>query len=254
MKINCCAICGPGSVRVDNQDNIYVNGTYRKDVSDNTVFTYKCKTKKSGLFAVADGMGGGKHGELASLIAVEALSSKIKTQEDFLQCLMKINNDICLIAEQKGSSEMGTTFAGLNINGDYADLINIGDSRIFLYKNGSLLQLSYDHTAVQQMVDNGVIEKSDVANHKDKHTLTQYLGIPESEFLIEPYEKQIDVNTGDVYLLCSDGLTDMLGDKDIENILNDSQDINSWIKALYTNAIKNGGKDNISILLIEITK
>lgn len=250
MTYKCYAICSTGNVRTDNQDNLYINGVYRQDISNNSVFRHRAFSEDNALVAVADGMGGGKYGERASLEAVKALDNVEKSTEGILRYLNKRNDVICALMD--GNGRIGTTFAGLYINEKNVEIINIGDSRIYRFADGELSQLSRDHTVAQQMVDFGVMDKAEVADHPEKHKLTQHLGIFPSEFIIEPFTTQIDAYINDVFLLCSDGLTDMLDDTEIESVLNQPGDVEKWAELLYEEATQNGGKDNITILLLQV--
>ena len=251
MTYTCFSICGPGLVRADNQDNLYINGVYRQDVSDNSVFQREAESSDSGLFAVADGMGGEKHGELASLIAVQEFGNANASGGSMTNYLIERNNLICKLMKSKGGSRIGSTFAGLQIIGNNAEAVNVGDSRIYLFRRGELTQLSYDHTATQQMINLGMLDKTSALNHPDRHKLTQHLGIFPSEFIIEPHTSQIEIQPDDVFLLCSDGLTDMLDDMEIENVLCLKGSVADWVEMLYTKALYKGGKDNITILLLQ---
>ena len=252
MIINSYAICAPGLIRTENQDNLYVDGVYRHDISDNTEFKYNTTSGESGMFAVADGLGGGKYGDLASLMAVEKLSSITESSKDLSQYLLDRNDDISDLMDQKKCAQIGSTFAGIYIKNNKADIINIGDSRIYLYRNEELVQLSRDHTVVQQMVDHGIIDKDAARTHSDKHRLTQYLGTPTTEFIIEPFVTKFDVQPMDVIMLCTDGLTDMLNETEIKEDLIFQNDISVSIETLYTKALSNGGRDNITILLLQL--
>ena len=254
MTYKCYSICGPGLVRAENQDNLYVNGTYRQDVSADSVFRHETISYNNGLYAVADGMGGEKHGELASLIAVKALKDGTLSDGEMAIYVTIINDAICDLMNEKGGARIGSTFAGLRVDGSNAEILNIGDSRIYLFRGGKLTQLSIDHTETQQMIDLGLIDKAAVRKHHDRHVLTQHLGIFPSEFIIEPHTAHFDLQTGDIFLLCSDGLTDMLDDPAIEEILNNPGSVTSLAESLYNAALQNGGKDNITILLLGIEK
>ena len=149
---------------------------------------------------------------------------------------------------------MGTTLALLYINDGKAIAYNIGDSRAYLFRKNKLIQLSEDHTQAQRLVDMGLLKKSAAANHKDKHKLTQHLGIFPDELIIEPYKSQeINIKQNDIFLLCSDGLTDMLSDDDITVILSNKQEgIGTLAKRLISKALEKGGKDNVTIVLSKV--
>ena len=250
MTYSCSAICGTGLVRGENQDNLYINGAYRQDVSDNSEFRHEDSVTGRGMYAVADGMGGEKHGELASLAAVETLGEATATAEGISCFLTEKNSHICNLIKEKGGSRIGSTFAGLCVDGEKADIINIGDSRVYLYRGGALKQISSDHTQAQRMVDLGLMDKATADRRPDKHKLTQHLGVFPEEFVIEPYSAQIEAQPGDVFLLCSDGLTDMLDDMEIKNTLDSQGNAKFLAESLYAGALGKGARDNITVAVI----
>ena len=256
MELLSYSICAPGLVRLDNQDNLYINGEFRRNIADNSVFKHSDRASKRGLYAVADGMGGETHGELASLITVQAMNT-IKTNggvQGIVQHLIERNAIICDLINRNGGARIGSTFVGIYINGKNVEIINIGDSRAYLMRGGAFMQISRDHSSIQQMIDLGVLTKEAAHSHPDRHRLTQHLGIFPHEMVIEPYTASMAVEAGDIFLMCSDGLTDMLDDPTIGVILQSSGEIEQKAQALYSAALQRGGKDNITILLVQVKK
>ena len=256
MRLYSYAICGTGLVRAENQDNLYVNGAYREDISDNSPFRYADMIEKHGFYAVADGMGGESHGALASLVSVQAISSVNLSggHKGIVQYLIERNAVICNMIMMNDSARIGSTFVGLNMIGDRAEITNIGDSRAYLLRNGKFARLSHDHTPTQQMIDHGVLTEYEARRHPDRHMLVQHLGVFPAEMRIEPYMTSIESESGDIFLLCSDGLTDMLADADIEGILVSSDTIEKGAESLFGEAIRSGGKDNITIILVQMKR
>lgn len=256
MKLNSYAICAPGFIRIENQDNLYINGIFRENITDNSDFAHANKSDNNGLYAVADGMGGEKFGELAALVTVQEMKNIKFSDENqgMAEYLIKRNTAICNLIKENNGSRIGSTFAGLYINKGDADIVNIGDSRVYLFRDWELTQLSQDHTITQQMINIGVLTKEAAATRSDRHKLTQHLGIFPHEMVIEPYFTKTDVKTGDIFLLCSDGLTDMLSDINIKDILIGSASIKTKAESLYAEALEKGGKDNITIILVEVKK
>lgn len=253
MIISSYSISSPGLVRIENQDNLYINGVYRNDITDNSVFQYANKSTVGGLYAVADGMGGEKHGELAALLAVKQLKEIVISDCQFqlTQYLMSQNVVICDLIMQNNKIRIGSTFVGLLICSERASIINIGDSRAYLYRDGILKQLSRDHTQVQQMIDMGLVSVADARAHPARHKLSQHLGIFPAEMVIEPYSIEIEIEEDDIFLLCSDGLTDMVDDLTISKILSTTAGEQEKAEMLFETALRNGGKDNITIVLIQ---
>jgi protein phosphatase len=253
IELNSFAISGAGLIREENQDNLYINGLYWRTISVGAIIRHGDIAQGKGLYAVADGMGGEKHGELASLVAVEALGkADFSRDKPFERYLLDRNAVICGLIQANGGTRIGSTFAGLHINVSSAKLANIGDSRIYLLREGELLQLSRDHTHIQQMIELGVLTKEAARTHRDRHKLSQHLGILPAEMIIEPYTASISISSGDVFLLCSDGLTDMLEDAEISEKLKNNTGVEHKAEALFSAAMKNGGKDNISIIAVQV--
>ena len=256
MKLYSSAVCAPGLLRNENQDNLYINGTYRGDIADRSVLRYGDEVRDRGLYAVADGMGGEEHGELASVMVVRQMSAVDVAcgSRGVLEYLEERNTEVCDLITENGGARIGTTFAGLCVNDKLADVINIGDSRVYFLRGSEFVQVSRDHTSVRQMVDLGLITKEAARFHPDQHKLTQHIGIFPSELLIEPYTTCIKLKKNDLFLLCSDGLTDMVDDYAIESVLKSALTLDEKTEALYEAAVHNGGRDNVTILLVEVKK
>ena len=252
MRLSSAVVCGPGKVREMNQDNYYIDGMYRSDPSDMSVQRLQSGICGGAVYAVADGMGGEKHGELASLLAVRS-AWKIdvrRGRDELIQYLLDRNDELCRFITDNGGAQSGSTFVGLQICGRTAQVINIGDSRAYLLRGGSLTQLSQDHTAVRQMVELGAVSPEAARRHPDRHRLTQYLGIFPDEMIIEPNLAAVEVRSGDVFLLCSDGLYDMVEDERIQKILTAVGNLPEKASELFSAAMDAGGKDNITVLLV----
>lgn len=243
-KIHYSCLSHIGKVRSLNQDNFICDGHYMH--SDGTAIAFPlCGTKTSretSVFGIFDGMGGEECGEIASYIAAKCAASfpvGKNALADLSQFCHKANRDICGYAEDNGISSMGTTAAMLAFTGKHIVLCNIGDSKIFRLSDGILEQISKDHVAISAF---GV-----------KPPLSQNLGIPPSELVIDPYLAQGPYNDGDVYLICSDGLTDMVSIAEITEVLI-SKPIGEAVTLLLDKALANGGKDNTTIILCRIER
>lgn len=253
MKLICEGRCGRGALRQTNQDNLFVNGVWRKDINDHAAIAFS-DVSEAGIYAVCDGMGGESYGEEASLIAAQALAG-IEPEEFFAngaEHLSQMNQAICRLMRQRGS-RIGTTFVGLTVWQGQCRLINIGDSRGYLLRGGRLAKLSRDHTQTQRLLDMGIITPEQAATHPDRHKLTQHLGIFPAEMVIEPYVSEgFELKKGDLFLLCSDGLTDMLQEQEISLILQSALRVSEKADRLYQGAMRRGGKDNITVLLVQV--
>lgn len=233
-----------GKVRRQNQDNfLCVDAMQHYDAAGtDEAIRGRIDTKKGVTFAVFDGMGGEQCGEMAAYIAAQTMREKVFTSDDAEELLgycTEANRKICAYADTHEISTMGTTAAILRFKEDRILLCNIGDSRIFHLSGEFFHQISTDHVSV------GMPGK--------KPPLSQSLGIPESEFLIEPYTACGKCKEGDRYLICSDGLTDMVSEERMAEILKDGDDA-AVVDTLLREALENGGKDNITLILIGVKK
>lgn len=232
-----------GKHRKDNQDNLFCDGQYLecRNVGTGRIEQGRQVSSKASVFGVFDGMGGEECGEIASYIAAKELSGFVfdKDVKKGLELFCRHTNAmICQYIAENNLLSMGTTAAILKFVRGKIYLCNVGDSKIFQLSEGGLKQISYDHIGVS------VFGK--------KPPLSQNLGIPESEMIISPYIATGECHNGDVYLICSDGLTDMLAVSDIEKILLEQKE--AAAEELLKRALDNGGKDNITFILLSIEK
>ena len=147
---------------------------------------------------------------------------------------------------------MGTTGVCVYLYGDMAHIVHAGDSRAYLYRGGEIRQLTRDHSMVQQLVDSGQITREQAASHPQKNLITRALGVSAN---IVPEYNRCDVEPGDVLLLCTDGLTNMVPDEEIALILQETTFFDAP-RILVDRALKGGGQDNITVLLmgVEVTE
>lgn len=255
-KKNCSCSCLKGNIREKNEDNFYFAGEYLESDSDglkepiSKAIELMDACKNGHLFAVFDGMGGGQHGEIASYEAAKCTSEYISHCENLdegseafmLNALCKtINDRVYAACEKAGATVMGTTIASLYFRGDKLWSCNVGDSRCYRLRDGVLEKISEDH--VEELYNIDAIRK------KKKPGLIQYLGMDPEEILIEPTILCNNLQKGDTYLICSDGLTDMLTEADIASILKDARDAEEATSRLVDMALENGGKDNITVIV-----
>ena len=159
MQISSVVVCGPGKIRKRNQDNYYFDGMCSSDPSDTSIQRLQSSTHNSTVYAVADGMGGEKYSEIASLLAVGS-AWKIdvhRGRDELMQYVSDQNEMFCRFITDKDGMRSGTTFVELCICGKTADLVNVGDSRAYLFRGGCLTQLSRNHTVIRQVVEFGVV-------------------------------------------------------------------------------------------------
>lgn len=242
-----------GAIRENNEDNLYMNGQYKENVNQ-SIIGFNTENSGNGIFAVFDGMGGESSGELAAHEAARILDGFGVEQliSEPMIYINKANLSICNNMVKDGRERAGTTAALLLIKNGIANILNIGDSRIYRLKNSRLEQLSVDHTRLQRMLDAGVVFEETAEVKRFKHVLTQHLGVHPDEYIIEPYIcENISVHDGDIFLLCSDGLTDMLSDNDIESVLLQNESAEILVGKLIAQALKAGGKDNITVIVVK---
>ena len=213
------------------------------------------------LIAVADGMGGHAGGEVASAIAINTLAQllpiitdpdiDIDSREDlFLNITYEIDSQILEKSKQNPElAGMGTTLTALNISGDNVELLHIGDSRCYRYRDNKLEQLSYDHTVMQELLDQGRLTPEEVFDHPQRSLLTQALM---GDSGLDPILVSYEIKADDQFLLCSDGLTNLLSDYEIGKII-ESNTGDEVITALITEVKAKGAPDNITIIWSQIT-
>ncbi len=217
------------------------------------------------LFAVADGMSGHTGGGAASRMAVEGLRKyymnpvniqgaiSISGREENLRELEKvvlgIHEEISELAERGERYEyMGTTLSVLLLAGKKAYVAHVGDSRIYRLREGHLEQLTHDDTMAQLSVEMGYLDAEEATGHPMSHTLVQALG----QGVDELQRKKVEINPGDVFLLCSDGLYDMVPDHEIQELLHQGVNGGRPCDLLVEAALENGGRDNVTVIVVRV--
>jgi|GEM_PF-704797 len=219
----------------------------------------EAKTINGHVFVVCDGMGGHVGGQIASSLGVKSILDFFE-RELYQNIYVAINNAIQFANEQiyyksvedPSLQGMGTTLVLLIIRDTDVYLAHVGDSRIYVMSGGKLSQLTIDHSLVQKLVEKGIIEASEAESHPRKNEILRAMGTTqtvEPEIMEEPYHP----SKGDIFLLCSDGLSGMISYKVISEILSNSNALNEKTAKLISMANDAGGTDNISVELIEIS-
>ncbi|MDD3240564.1 MAG: Stp1/IreP family PP2C-type Ser/Thr phosphatase [Lachnospira sp.] len=229
-----------GQTRLINQDYVYYSLT-----------EVGCLPN---LFIVADGMGGHKAGDMASRYTVESYVSLVQSSSD--KDPVSVINDTCfevnrLLREKASESEdyegMGTTLVVACIIDHSLKVANIGDSRLYIV-NDDITQITRDHSWVEEMVSMGEINREQARTHEKKNIITRAVGGSDE---VEPEMFSVDIQDGDRILMCTDGLTNMLEDTEIFQIIRNHIDLKEAAEILCREANNHGGKDNISVMLIE---
>ena len=230
-----------GKKRKLNQDFVYVSETPVGNLPN--------------LFIVADGMGGHNAGDFASKCAVETMVREIRGcfEKNPVRILGKAiraaNDQIRRRAKEDASLYgMGTTVVVATVLGHYLQLANVGDSRLYII-NDEIRQITRDHSLVEEMIRIGGIDRAAARNHPDKNIITRAIGALDTVEIDFFYE---ELRPGDLVLMCTDGLTNMLEDNEIEGILKERIPIGEKAGKLVEAANNNGGKDNIAVILIDV--
>ena len=206
------------------------------------------------LFVVADGMGGHKAGDFASSYAVQILLHSILEDENQNPIIIirhaieeanrKVLEEANLHEEMSG---MGTTMVLVTIVDDYAYVANVGDSRLYLIED-RIVQITKDHSLVEEMVRRGLITREDAKHHPDKNIITRAIGA-KADVDVDFYEHRL--KRGDIILMCTDGLSNMVEDEELFHIVQGGRDIVEAGQSLVEAAKENGGTDNIGVVLVE---
>lgn len=247
MKIRCSAQSDVGRGRSLNEDSFAVDGD-------------------RGLFVVADGMGGHGNGEVASRIVADVVRDRLATAatrglswgstkgnggQRLRQALEEANKKVLEVARGDSSlAGMGATAVVVTIeDGGEAYLANVGDSRAYRLRSGSLNQLTDDHTWVREQVSAGLLSETQALRHPFRSVVTRALGGDE-DVVVDV--KELDPSPGDLYLLCSDGLTAVLGDDEICALLEAREPLPTLCRRLVDAANERGGPDNITVILVAV--
>jgi len=265
-----------GRVRKGNEDNYLVLNisrekawTSEQDDGEFVVESQKFEVDDSGVVvAVSDGMGGALAGEVASTLAVETVSEKMldadaakaATEADADHHLISRLYDATILANhvihEQGRSDpqyqgMGATFTGMGVSPAGADVIQVGDSRAYLIRGGQIYQVTKDQSLVQQLIDAEQISAEEAETHTLKNVILQALGAQNE---IYPVSARILPCNNDVFLLCSDGLSNKVGASELQKIVGENiENLQAACAELVRRANENGGEDNITVVIAKFT-
>ncbi|MBI1312344.1 SpoIIE family protein phosphatase [bacterium] len=239
--------------------HLSVTGNFRENNED------ACVVDDAGrYFIVADGMGGQAAGEKASELATEIVPKKLKSLIDFAAdtgekvsqsidaAVTEANAEILALSELDPSyHNMGTTIAFIVASAGRFFVGGIGDSRVYQLRGGAMQQLTTDHSLTQALVDAGTISEEDAATHRYRNVLYRYLGSKEGGTGAE--SKEVEPQSGDRYLICSDGVTDGIGDQEIRRLLSSVDDPQQAAEEVVQAALDGGSKDNVTCVVVHVS-
>lgn len=218
----------------------------RRELNEDTYYA----DAELGLWLVADGMGGHEFGEVASALAREVIVERVRAGATLEEAIRLADKEIIRHSRQRREAlPMGTTVAAVRIQGDRFEVAWVGDSRAYLHK-GSLCQLSQDHSYVQELVERGAITSEQARSHPHRNVVTQALGVTGTENLdVETISGRME--PGMQLLLCSDGLTEEVGDSDIAALVARTDlSAQECAEHLVMAALEHGGSDNVTVVLL----
>lgn len=214
------------------------------------------------VYVVADGVGGNNAGEIASRTAVRGIAEYVAANpieecadeeaiyNYFSQCLEQVNDEIYQMGRKhKENKGMATTAVIACVKDGTAYIINIGDSRAYLYRGGRIMQITVDHTYVNELLKTGMITTEEAKNHSQKNVITRALG---AEPAVMADFFQASVEKGDILMLCSDGLYGEVPERKLEEILDRQNPMPETCARLVEEAIRSGGRDNITVVCLKI--
>jgi len=204
---------------------------------------------RSPVYVVADGMGGAQAGEVASQIAADVFDSDLgdgNPEEVLAGLAQEANRRIFELSRADATrTGMGTTLTGALISSDEVSIVHVGDSRAYLYRDGQLRQLTRDHSLVEELRRQGKLTPEEAEEHPQRSIITRALG-PEPDVELDVHTQQ--ARSGDVFLLCSDGLTSMIREDQVREILEESESLKAAVDRLVEEANRAGGRDNITVV------
>lgn len=234
------AVTDIGAIRQENQDCFFTSEMPVGNLPN--------------LFIVADGMGGHVGGKQASHTAMQVAIEYVKQAEKMeplellTQAICEANKVVYQEARIQNMEGMGTTFVAAAIDNNQLYVANVGDSRLYIDAPAYLKQITKDHSLVEEMVRMGELDRDNARTHEKKNVITRAVGVSE-EIKVDVFE--VELQEEEQVVMCTDGLTNMVEDEKIHYILNSQKDVIEKVDKLVETANKNGGKDNITVVVIE---
>lgn len=250
-KLNACIVTDTGRIREKNEDNFIFDGQINEQMESHIALQREIYVGQPVLFGVFDGMGGEAYGEHASFLMADTCRRyqlHANYPEEDAKALCCIGNERVIQEEEQRKASMGTTASMLFFGKDVL-ACNVGDSPIFLLRKGHLYPIYEEHTerSLYKQLNLG-----DVLNKKKKYRLLQNIGMEGKDITIQPYLRSIEWQDKDIFLICSDGLTDMVDEEEILNCLERCKENSA--SELLGMALQAGGRDNITVACIQISE
>ena len=260
MTVKTTVVSHIGCVRKNNEDNFYLNGDYMlASEVDAGAQVELVSDDHQQLYAICDGMGGLNGGERASLIAIEAMSELNKRQEKgkiaeaIRHYADKASQLVYEDAQHSGSKKQGSTMCMLMIHDNIGYVANVGDSRVYIVRMGELVQVSYDHTDVYRLMMQGRLTREQARTHPKGNVISHYIGQPKANRGADfAYYRSLLLCNGDRFMLCSDGLSDLLTHEQIQHVLTTTRSSAEAVEKLISMALEMGGKDNVTCMVGDI--
>lgn len=254
MIVKASYITHYGNFRSKNEDSILLNDLLIPGINMNEI-GYKVFQGEPLVFCVADGMGGHINGELASQSVLQYIQENLeylKTKKNISKILYQAKLQLNKIAITQDAYGLGTTVSGVSFYKKKAIVFNSGDSRVYKIKNGTVEKLTIDHSLVQNLFNAGLIDEEGMRLHPNKNILTSAIIGDLNQERPELFFKEIELQIGTQILLCTDGLWESLSTDNLIFALEEPKSIEDKSLELLENALKFGGKDNISFILLQV--
>ncbi|MEN8904713.1 MAG: Stp1/IreP family PP2C-type Ser/Thr phosphatase [Clostridiales bacterium] len=235
-----------GLIRTVNEDSFFIKSSY-ENLPD--------------IYIIADGMGGHNAGEIASKTAAEytgevllntpgAFLEEENLTASIIEAMEKANQKVFEMSKAKSeNSGMGTTLIAAVVYGKKLYIGHIGDSRVYILKKGIISKITSDHSLVEELLRSGTLTKEEAENHPKKNIITRAIGC---SVVIDVDLYEYDIENGDIILMCTDGLTNMVNENQIRDIVQNSKDLGTASENLINKANENGGEDNTTVILFRI--
>jgi len=244
-----------GRVRAHNEDNFYLNGLFAQIDQNNEGGLFKADcSNKTQIYAVCDGMGGLSSGDMASMIAVSRIVSLMpagaRRLTEYLNAYIEATSDTLMSLCEDGR-QAGCTLALIYVDGSNVRVAHLGDSRVY-FKRGALplTQVTLDHSQAEWYVSQGVMTPEQANIHPSRNILRRYIGAPVREGREPDVLDSMRLKRGDVFLLCSDGLSNMISSMEMEREMIKTRSCADICRILVTLALERGGDDNITAMIV----